>query len=115
MRNVPDIATVPIDYTLNRWRTLVSYLDDGYLPSDNHWVGYQIRPIAIGKSTWLFAGSLRAGQRAAAVRSMLCSAHLNGHDPYVFLKDVLGRLKAQAASHTDELLPRRWRPMVHAN
>ncbi len=70
--------------------------------------GTVIRPIAIGRSNWLFAGSLRAGQRAAAVMSLIRSAKLNGHDPYAYLKDVLTRLPTQRASLISELLPHRW-------
>ena len=51
-----------IDYSLNRWAALTRYLDDGDLPADNNWVENQIRPIAIGRNNWLFAGSLRAGK-----------------------------------------------------
>ena len=54
-----------IDYSLKRWRDLALYLGDGHVPIDNNWVENRIRPIALGRSTWLFAGSLRAGQRAA--------------------------------------------------
>ncbi len=46
-------------------------------------------PIAVGRNNWLFAGSLRVDERAAAVMSLLQSAKLNGHDPYAYLKDVL--------------------------
>jgi transposase len=108
---VPDGSATAkaIDYTLNRWGALTRYLEDGDLPIDNNWVENQIRPIAIGRSNWLFAGSLRAGQRAAAVMSLLHSARLNGHDPYVYLKDVLERLPTQPASRITELLPHRWR------
>ena len=63
------------------------------------------------RSNWLFAGSLRAGQRAAAVMSLIRSAKLNGHDPYVYLKDVFTRLPTQPASRIDELLPQFWRPL----
>lgn len=52
------------------------------LPVDNNWIENQIRPIALGRANWLFAGSLRAGQRAAAVMSLIQSARMNGHDPY---------------------------------
>jgi len=52
---------------------------------------------------------LRAGQRAAAVMSLIQSAKLNGHDPYVYLKDVFTRLPTQPASRIEELLPHRWR------
>jgi len=98
-----------IDYSLGRWPALTRYIDDGDLPADNNWVENQIRPIAIGRSNWLFAGSLRAGQRAAAVMSLVHSARLNGHDPFVYLRDVLERLPTQPASRIDELLPHRWK------
>ncbi|MET3441444.1 transposase [Variovorax paradoxus] len=58
-----------IDYSLKRWQALTRYIDDGDLPADNNWVENQIQSIAIGRSNWLFAGSLRAGQRAAVSRS----------------------------------------------
>ena len=70
-----------LDYSLKRWAALIRFLDDGQLPIDNNWIENQIRPIAIGRNNWLFAGSLRAGQRAAAVMSLIQSAKLNGHDP----------------------------------
>ncbi len=77
---------------------------------DNSWIENQIRPIAIGRYNWLFAGSLRAGQRAAAVMSLIQSARMNGHDPYAYLKDVLTRLPTHKASRIDEFLPPRWQP-----
>jgi transposase len=99
-----------LDYSLRRWTALTRYLDDGAVPIDNNWVENQIRPWAIGRSNWLFAGSLRAGQRAAAIMSLIRSAQLNGHDPYAYLKDVLTRLPTQRASAIAELLPHRWKP-----
>ena len=66
--------------------------------------------MALGRSNWLFAGSLRAGQRAATVMSLIQSAKLNGHDPYRYLKDVLERLPTQPASRIEELLRHRWGP-----
>jgi hypothetical protein len=101
-----------IDYSLRRWDALTRFIDDGDLPADNNWVENQIRPIAVGRSNWLFAGSLRAGQRAAAVMSLLHSAKLNGHDPYAYLKDVLTRLPTQPASRIEDLLPHRWHPVA---
>ena len=103
-----------IDYTLKRWEALTRYLEDGALPISNNWVENQIRPIAIGRSNWLFAGSLRAGQRAAAIMSLIQSAKLNGHDPSAYLKDVLSRLPTQPFSKIDELLPHRWNPPAAA-
>jgi transposase len=61
------------------------------------------------RNNWLFAGSLRAGQRAATIMSLVQSAKLNGHDPYLYLKDVLERLPMQRASRIEELLPHRWK------
>jgi transposase len=102
-----------LDYSLKRWGALTQFLDDGRLPIDNNWIENQIRPIAIGRNNWLFAGSLRAGQRAAAVMSLIQSAKLNGHDPYAYLKDVLARLPTHKNSQIEELLPHRWQPSPH--
>ena len=101
-----------LDYSLKRWVALTRFLGDGQLPIDNNWIENQIRPIAIGRNNWLFAGSLRAGQRAAAVMSLIQSAKLNGHDPYAYLKDVLARLPTQKNHDIDELLPHRWQPLI---
>ncbi len=107
---VPDGSATAkaIDYSLGRWTALVRYVDDGAVPCDNNWVENQIRPIAIGRSNWLFAGSLRAGKRAAAIMSLIHSARLNGHDPYAYLRDIMERLPTQPASRVGELLPHRW-------
>jgi transposase len=99
-----------LDYSLKRWTALTQFLDNGQLPIDNNWIENQIRPIAIGRNNWMFAGSLRAGQRAAAVMSLIQSAKLNGHDPYAYIKDVLTRLPTQKNSQIEELLPHRWQP-----
>ncbi len=97
-----------IDYSLKRWEALTLFAKDGELPIDNNHVENRIRPIALGRANWLFAGSLRGGQRAAAAMSLIQSAKLNGHDPYAYLKDVLTRLPTQPASRLGELLPHRW-------
>ncbi len=60
------------------------------------------------RKNWLFAGSLRSGQRGAAIMSLIRSAKINGHDPYAYLRDVLQRLPTQRASAINELLPHRW-------
>lgn len=80
----------------------------GAVPIDNNWAENQIRPWALGRKNWLFAGSLRSGKRAAVIMSLIQSARLNGHDPYDYLKDVLTRLPTQRASEIMELLPYRW-------
>ncbi|TFB37143.1 IS66 family transposase [Pseudomonas sp. F01002] len=100
-----------LDYSLKRWAALSRYLDDGAVPIDNNHIEQQIRPWALGRKNWLFAGSLRSGKRAAALMSLIQSAKLNGHDPYAYLKDVLARLPTQRASEIAELLPHRWLPV----
>jgi len=99
-----------MDSSLKRWVALMRYLDDPALPIDNNFEEQQIRPWATGRKNWLFAGTLLAGQRAAAIMSLAQSAKLNGHDPYAYLKNVLARLPTQLARYIDELLPHRWAP-----
>lgn len=107
----PGTATAKaLDYSLNRWGALTRYLEDPRLPIDNNHDEQQIRPWATGRKNWLFAGTLPAGQRAAVITSLIQSAKLNGHDPYVYLKDVLQRLPTQRASEIEQLLPHRWVP-----
>jgi transposase len=108
---VPDGSATKkaIDYSLGRWAALILYLEDGDLPIDNNHIENRIRPVALGRSNWLFSGSLRAGQRAANIMTLIQSAKLSGHDPYRYLKDVLERLPTQPASRLEELLPHRWK------
>ena len=94
-----------IDYSLKRWAALIRYADSGHLPIDNNPVENSIRPIAVGKKNWLFAGSERAGRRAAAIQTLLGTAKLNGLDPHAWLKDTLEKLPAWPNSRIDELLP----------
>ncbi|WP_434603924.1 IS66 family transposase [Pseudomonas sp. R1-7] len=109
---VPNGSTTAkaLDYSLKRWVALTRYLNDGAVPIDNNQVENQIRPWALGRSNWLFAGSLRSGKRAAAIMSLIQSARMNGHDPYAYLKDVLTRLPTQRASEIGQLLPHQWGP-----
>lgn len=111
-RQITDGAATAraLDYSLKRWGALTRFLDNGQLPIDNNWAENQIRPIAIGRKNWLFAGSLRAGQRAAAVMSLIQSARLNGHDPSAYIKDVVQRLLTHKNHLIAELLPHRWQP-----
>jgi transposase len=101
-----------LDYSLKRWQALTRFIDDGRLPIDNNWIENQMRPIAIGRKNWLFAGSLLAGQRAATIMSLIQSAKLNGYDPHAYLRDVLRRLPTHKASQIGELLPHRWVPVA---
>lgn len=96
-----------LDYSIKRWPALMRYADSGVLPVDNNPVENAIRPIAIGRKNWLFAGSERAGKRAAAIQSLLGTAKLNGLDPHAWLRDTLEKLPVWPNSRIDELLPLR--------
>ena len=99
-----------IDYTLKRWPALMRYLDDGRHPIDNNAIENAIRPIALGRKNWLFAGSERAGERAAIIMGLLATAKANGHEPHAWLSDVLTRLPTTKDSEIGTLLPHTWRP-----
>jgi transposase len=101
-----------IDYTLRRWPALVRYADDGSYPIDNNPAENAIRPIALGRKNWLFAGSETAGKRAAAIMSLLATAKANGHEPHAWLTDVLTRLPTTLDRDIDSLLPHLWKPVA---
>jgi transposase len=105
-----DVTAKAIDYSLSNWTGLVRYLADGNVPIDNNAVENSIRPLAVGRKNWLFVGSQQAGERAAVLLSLIESAKLNGHDPWVYLKDVFERLPALKARDLEQLLPHNWRP-----
>ena len=90
---------------MKRWQSLIRYTETGHLPIDNNPVENTIRPIALGKKNWLFAGSEQAGQRAAAIQTLLGTAKLNGIDPAAWLRDTLEKLPTWPNSRIDELLP----------
>lgn len=114
MKCVPEGSATAkaIAYSLNRWEALTAYLDNGAVQIDNNHIENLMRPWAMGRKAWLFAGSELAGQRAAIVMSLLQSAKLHGHEPWAYLKDVLTRLPGHMNSRIDELLPHRWQPSV---
>jgi len=109
---VPDGSSTAraLSYSLNAWTALTQNLLDGDVNVDNNHCENQIRPWALGRKAWLFAGSELAGQRAAVVMSLVQSAKLNGHDPWAYLKDVFTRLPTHLNSRIDELLPHLWQP-----
>jgi transposase len=94
-----------IDHALKRWPALIRYADSGTLPIDNNPVENSIRPIAIGKKNWLFAGSERAARRAAAIQSLLATVKLNGLEPLRWLTEILEKLPTCPNSQIDSLLP----------
>jgi transposase len=94
-----------IGYTLARWPALVCYCDDGRIEIDNNAAERALRAVALGRKNYLFAGSDRGGDRAAAIYSLLGSAKLNALDPEAYLSYVLARIADHPVNRVAELLP----------
>ena len=103
-----DVAKA-MDYMLKRWPSFTRFLDDGRVCLTNNAAERGLRGIALGRKSWLFAGSDRGGERAAAMYSLIVSAKMNDIDPQAWLADVLARIAGHPASRLDELLPWNWR------
>lgn len=97
-----------VEYCLKRWRALARYVEDGRYPIDNNPIENAIRPVALGRKNWLFAGSETAGRRAAAIMSLLATAKANGREPHTWLSHVLERLPTTKDRDIATLLPHRW-------
>jgi hypothetical protein len=104
-----DLAKA-MQYMLKRWPAFTLFLDDGRVCLSNNAAERGLRGIALGRKSWLFCGSDRGGQRAAAMYSLIVTAKMNGVDPQAWLADVLSRIAAHPAHRVDELLPWNWRP-----
>jgi transposase len=94
-----------IRYALARWAALTRYLDDGEVEIDNNAAERALRVVALGRKNYLFAGSNRGGERAAAIYSLLGSAKLNGLDPERYLRHVLSQIADHPVNRIHELLP----------
>jgi transposase len=99
-----DLAAA-IRYARSRWVALSRYLDDGRLDMTNNAAERAIRPLALGRKNWMFAGSDAGGDRAAAITSLVETAKLNGLDPEAYLRDVIGRIADHPINQIDDLLP----------
>jgi transposase len=108
-----DIAKA-MDYILKRWSAFTRFLDDGRICLSNNAAERAVRGIALGRKSWLFAGSDRGGQRTAAMFSIIVTAKMNDVDPQAWLTDVLSRIAEHPAHRIDELLPWKWRPLQDA-
>jgi transposase len=104
-----DVAKA-MDYMLKRWPAFIRFLEDGHVCLSNNAAERALRGIALGRKSWLFAGSDRGGQRAAAIYSLIVTAKMNDVDPQAWLADVLARIAAHPARKLDELLPWNWQP-----
>ena len=94
-----------VRYALGRWEALLRYVDDGHLEIDNNAAERALRVVALGRKNYLFAGSDRGGERAAAIYSLIGTAKLNGVDPETYLREVLSRIAEHPINRIDELLP----------
>jgi len=94
-----------IHYALVRWEALVGYVDDGRIEIDNNPIERQIRPIALGRKNYLFAGSDAGGDRAAMMYSLINTAKLNHIEPEAYLRQVLSVIAEYPVSKVGELLP----------
>ena len=104
-----DLARA-MDYLLKRWPAFTRFLDDGRVCLSNNAAERALRGIALGRKSWLFAGSDRGGQRAAVLYSLIVTAKMNDVDPQAWLADVLARIAEHPAHKIDELLPWNWQP-----
>jgi transposase len=103
-----DVAKA-MDYMLKRWAAFTRFLDDGRICLTNNAAERGLRGIALGRRSWLFAGSDRGGERAAAMYSLIVTAKMNDVDPRAWLADVLARIADHPVKRLDELLPWNWR------
>ncbi|MDQ3937279.1 MAG: IS66 family transposase [Chloroflexota bacterium] len=99
---------VAIRYSLSRWPALCRFAHDGRLETTNNSAERAIRPLALGRKNYLFAGSDRGGERAATLYTLIQSAILNGLDPEAYLRDVLARIADHPINRIDDLLPWAW-------
>ena len=104
-----DLARA-MDYVRKRWPAFTRFLDDGRVCLSNNAAERALRGIALGRKSWLFAGSDRGGQRAAALYSLIVTAKMNDIDPQAWLADVLARIAEHPARDIDALLPWNWQP-----
>jgi transposase len=100
-----------LGYSIERWNELMIYATDGKLNIDNNPVENSIRPVAIGRKNYLFAGSHEAAQRSAMLYSLLGTCKLHSINPFTWLRNVLQRIATHPVNKIEELLPQNWEPL----
>lgn len=103
-----------VGYVERQWPSLVRFLEDGRLPIHNNACELAIRPIAVGRRNWLFAGSPRGGAAAATIYSLIESCRRADVDPFDYLRDVLVRVRTHPARLVADLVPARWKQLFGA-
>lgn len=101
-----------LGYAITLWPRLAAYTLDGRYLIDNNLIENTIRPLAIGRKNYLFAGSDRAASHAALIYSLLGTCKLHGVEPFAYLRDVITRIPEHKANKLSELLPQRWQPLA---
>jgi Transposase IS66 family/IS66 C-terminal element len=99
----------PIDYMLKRWDRFARFIEDGRVCLTNNAAERALRGFALGRKSWLFAGSERGADRAAAMTTLIMTAKLNDVDPQAWLTDVLGQIADIPQGRLAELLPWNWK------
>ncbi|MEL7196653.1 MAG: transposase, partial [Bacteroidota bacterium] len=97
-----------LHYAKKQLPLLAAYLEDGRLQIDNNLIENAIRPLALGRKNYLFAGSHQAAQRAAMVYSFMASCKVKGINPWLWLRDVLQRIPTHPVNQVEQLLPHLW-------
>jgi hypothetical protein len=98
-----------VNYALGQWAMLCRYAEDGRIEIDNNLVENAIRPIALGRKNYLFAGSHEAARRAAVIYSLVATCKKHEVNPYEWMSDVLRRIPTHPHKRVHELLPHRWK------
>ena len=99
-----------IGYVQNHWEALIRYASSGYLTIDNNVAEQHMKTIATVRKNWLFTGSEKGGKTMAVLFTLVSSCQRHGHDPFVYLRDVLERLPTLPKERVAELLPDHWTP-----
>ncbi len=100
-----------IGYARSNWVALNRYTEAGFLEIDNNASERAVKPVAIGRRNWLFAGSEEGGRTAAILFSLASTCKALKLDPFAYLRDVLDRVSTHPARRIDELLPDRWKAL----
>jgi transposase len=100
-----------LGYSIQRWPELMLYVTDGKLNIDNNPVENSIRPVALGRKNYLFAGSHEAAKRSAMLYSLMGTCKLHGVNPFIWLRNVLQRISSHPINKIAELLPHNWEPL----
>ena len=109
MRREMNTLALQVQDMLRCWEGFTRFLDDGRICLTNKAAERALRPLALGRKSWLFAGSDRGGERAAAMYTLIATAKLNDVNPQVWLADVLARIAELPHTRVHELLPWNWK------